>query len=80
MADLTGKLRALQPDVVADVQSYYETEAPLLVSADRHTLLLPVAMKKLARRGPEERAGAADGAVVGHRGRGSERSSSAPRA
>ena len=46
VAGLTGKLRTLQPDVVAGVQSYYETEAPVLVSADRHTLLVPVAMKK----------------------------------
>ena len=46
VAGLTGKLRTLQPDVVAGVQSYYETKAPVLVSADRHTLLVPVAMKK----------------------------------
>ncbi|MFA4965860.1 MAG: MMPL family transporter, partial [Thermoleophilia bacterium] len=44
VAGLTAKLRALPPAAVANVQSYYETKMEPLVSADRRTLLVPVAM------------------------------------
>ena len=44
VAGLTEQLRALQPAAVTNVLSYYETKMKPLVSADRRTLLVPVAM------------------------------------
>ncbi|MHB8059874.1 MAG: MMPL family transporter [Gaiellaceae bacterium] len=43
-AGLGTELRRLQPSAVANVQSYYEEKTPALVSTDRHSLLVPVAM------------------------------------
>jgi len=43
VAGLVGELRALPADVAA-VTSYYESPAPILVSRDEHTLLIPVTL------------------------------------
>jgi RND superfamily putative drug exporter len=44
VAGLTTQIRRLQPNAVSNVLDYYETKMPFLVSADRHSLLVPVAM------------------------------------
>jgi len=44
VADLTTQIRRLQPNAVSNVLDYYETKMPFLVSADRRSLLVPVAM------------------------------------
>ena len=44
VAGLTTQIRRLQPNAVSNVLDYYETKMPSLVSADRHSLLVPVAM------------------------------------
>jgi len=49
---LVRDLRALDDDV-ADVESYYESQSPGLVSADRRTLLIPVALTSSAEDAAE---------------------------
>ena len=44
VAGLATQIRRLQPKAVSNVLDYYETKMPFLVSADRHSLLVPVAM------------------------------------
>lgn len=45
VSDLYGEIMSLGPDVVEAATNYYETPDPFLVSADRHTTLIPVTLE-----------------------------------
>jgi len=58
--DVVGKIRALGPDVVESVTSFYETDAPTLVSQDRNAVLIPVVMAGKIDQANEDVAGVID--------------------